>query len=153
MANLHHPSQAPNPYPEISSIDRVQRSNGSDSGEQIQELGRNETPVPALETGLGLDLAKQESADFQAEQAPRGRKVLSGTRRAAQNRNAQKAFRQRRDKYVKDLEATAAQVPELKKTIEKLELENTHLRKYTLALQARVMQLSPTEVFTDEGLP
>lgn len=152
MASLHHTSQPPNPYPEISSLERIQHlnSNETENEEQIQELG-SESSLPPQEP-LVLDLAKQESPGFPAEQPTRGRKVLSGTRRAAQNRNAQKAFRQRRDKYVKDLEATAAQVPDLKKTVEKLELENSHLRKYTMALQARLMQLSPTEVFPEEGI-
>lgn len=72
-----------------------------------------------------------------------GRRIVSTTKRAAQNRNAQKAFRQRRDKYVKELEATAAEVAELHKTIEELRQENLQLRDYTLALQSRLIELSP----------
>lgn len=72
-----------------------------------------------------------------------GRRMLSGTKRAAQNRNAQKAFRQRREKYVKELEATAAEVPELHKTIEELRRENIQLRDYTLALQSRLIEMTP----------
>lgn len=68
---------------------------------------------------------------------------LSGTKRAAQNRNAQKAFRQRKEKYIKDLEATAAETTSLKQTIEELRAENLQLRDYTLALQSRVIELSP----------
>lgn len=71
------------------------------------------------------------------------RRNVSTTKRAAQNRNAQKAFRQRRDKYVKELEATAAQVAELHKTIEELRQENLNLRDYTLVLQSRVIELTP----------
>lgn len=72
-----------------------------------------------------------------------GRRVLSNTKRAAQNRSAQKAFRQRKEKYIKDLEATAAQVADLHKTIEELRQENLQLRDYTLALQSRLIELSP----------
>lgn len=71
------------------------------------------------------------------------RRSVSNTKRAAQNRNAQKAFRQRREKYVKELEATAAEVAELHKTIEELRQENLQLRDYTLALQSRLIELSP----------
>lgn len=71
------------------------------------------------------------------------RRAVSTTKRAAQNRNAQKAFRQRREIYVKELEATAAEVAELHKTIEELRQENLQLRDYTLALQLRLIELSP----------
>lgn len=77
--------------------------------------------------------------------AAQGRKTVSGTKRAAQNRIAQKAFRQRRDKYVKDLEATVAEVSALRKRVEKLERENTLLREYTMALQSRLLRLNPSE--------
>ena len=51
---------------------------------------------------------------------------------------------------MKDLEATAAEVGDLKKTVEKLQLENAHLRKYTTALKTRLMQINPAEGFTEE---
>lgn len=80
-----------------------------------------------------------------SEPAPEkpARRTVSTTKRAAQNRNAQKAFRQRREIYVKELEATAAEVAELHKTIEELRQENLQLRDYTLALQLRLIELSP----------
>lgn len=68
------------------------------------------------------------------------RRTVLTTKRAAQNRNAQKAFRQRRHKYVKDLEAKAMLVPELEKTVELLQRENRQLREYTAALQRRLME-------------
>lgn len=94
--------------------------------------------------------AGQISASFHQESpapAPRARRNLSSTKRAAQNRNAQKAFRQRKEKYFKELEASAAQVPELQKTIEDLRQENMHLRDYTMALQTRLIELNPNMVF------
>ncbi|ODV77094.1 uncharacterized protein CANTADRAFT_8249 [Suhomyces tanzawaensis NRRL Y-17324] len=68
----------------------------------------------------------------------------SGTKRAIQNRNAQRAFRQRKEKYVKELELKAAEVDQLKQSIEELRAENLQLRDYTLALQSRVIELSPS---------
>ncbi|KAK6458586.1 uncharacterized protein RJT20DRAFT_131752 [Scheffersomyces xylosifermentans] len=70
-------------------------------------------------------------------------RVVSGTKRAAQNRSAQRAFRQRKEKYIKDLEAKAAEADILKQTIEDMRTENLQLRDYTLALQSRVIELSP----------
>ncbi|SGZ49850.1 CIC11C00000005803 [Sungouiella intermedia] len=84
-----------------------------------------------------------QSMDTGKEKGISGRRHVSTTKRAAQNRNAQKAFRQRREKYVKELEATAAEVAELHKTIEELRQENLQLRDYTLALQSRLIELSP----------
>lgn len=75
--------------------------------------------------------------------APRGNRPVSNTKRAAQNRSAQKAFRQRKEKYIKDLEAQAAEVNQLKQTIEELRADNLQLRDYTLALQSKVIELSP----------
>mmetsp|Transcript_6229 Transcript_6229/g.7700 ORF Transcript_6229/g.7700 Transcript_6229/m.7700 type:complete len:271 (-) Transcript_6229:226-1038(-) len=75
--------------------------------------------------------------------SPRPSRPVSGTKRAAQNRSAQKAFRQRKEKYIKDLEQQAAEVNTLKQTIEELRAENLQLRDYTLALQSRVIELSP----------
>lgn len=73
----------------------------------------------------------------------RGNRPVSNTKRAAQNRSAQKAFRQRKEKYIKDLEAQAAEVNQLKQTIEELRADNLQLRDYTLALQSKVIELSP----------
>ncbi|KAK7676528.1 hypothetical protein QCA50_020497 [Cerrena zonata] len=78
---------------------------------------------------------------------------ISGTKRAAQNRNAQKAFRQRKDKYVKDLEATAREVVHLKETIEELRAENLQLRDYTLELQGKVIALSLNREREGERVP
>ncbi|CAH2354138.1 hypothetical protein CLIB1423_14S02960 [[Candida] railenensis] len=72
------------------------------------------------------------------------RRPVSNTKRAAQNRSAQKAFRLRKEKYIKELEDQAIEVQQLKQTIEELRAENLQLRDYTLALQSRVIELSPS---------
>ncbi|EGW33492.1 uncharacterized protein SPAPADRAFT_60844 [Spathaspora passalidarum NRRL Y-27907] len=69
-------------------------------------------------------------------------RIVSTTKRAAQNRNAQRAFRERKDLYIKDLEAKAAEVDQLRQTIEELRNENSQLRDYTIALQSRLIELS-----------
>ncbi|KAK6198181.1 uncharacterized protein RJT21DRAFT_123044 [Scheffersomyces amazonensis] len=67
-------------------------------------------------------------------------RVVSGTKRAAQNRSAQRAFRQRKDKYIRDLELKASEVDQLRQTIDELRSENLQLRDYTLALQSRLIE-------------
>ena len=103
-----------------------------------------------LQRELSLDPSGQNTATYSTGKPRHGQRVVSDTRRAAQNRNSQRTFRERRDKYLKDLEATAAEVGDLKKTVEKLQLENAHLRKYTTALKTRLMQINPAEGFTEE---
>lgn len=76
---------------------------------------------------------------------------VSTTKRAKQNRNAQRAFRQRKEKYIKELEAKATETDHLKQTIEELRAENLQLRDYTLALQSRVIELSPPNQIAPQG--
>lgn len=116
----------------VTSPITMKKSNSVDSRATVI-TGSNQTG----QSEQSLDIPDKEKTGSAA------RRNVSTTKRAAQNRNAQKAFRQRRDKYVKELEATAAQVAELHKTIEELRQENLNLRDYTLVLQSRVIELTP----------
>ncbi|KAK9321924.1 hypothetical protein V1517DRAFT_157714 [Lipomyces orientalis] len=65
---------------------------------------------------------------------------LSTSKRAAQNRAAQRAFRQRKECYIKDLEAKVLELKSTKETIDSLRQENLQLRDYILALQSRLIE-------------
>ncbi|KAK9451578.1 uncharacterized protein V1518DRAFT_408928 [Limtongia smithiae] len=65
---------------------------------------------------------------------------LSTSKRAAQNRAAQRAFRQRKECYIKDLEAKVDELKASKATIDSLRQENLQLRDYILALQSRIIE-------------
>lgn len=97
--------------------------------------------IPGYQIGPQIPPATVEASTL-ALLAARGfnRPVLT-TKRAAQNRNAQRAFRQRKEKYIKELESKAAETEVLKQQIEELKAENMQLRDYTLALQLRVIEL------------
>ncbi|CCH63077.1 hypothetical protein TBLA_0J00790 [Henningerozyma blattae CBS 6284] len=60
-------------------------------------------------------------------------KVLRNTKRAAQNRNAQKAFRLRREKYIKDLELKATK-------FDSLIIENNNLKKEIESLKQQLLK-------------
>lgn len=62
---------------------------------------------------------------------------LSQSKRAQQNRAAQRAFRQRKELYIKDLETKVTELKQVKETMEALRSENQELRDYILALQSR----------------
>lgn len=65
---------------------------------------------------------------------------LTNTKRAEQNRQAQRAFRQRKELYIKDLETKVNELKQSKDTIDALRQENIQLRDYILALQSRLIE-------------
>ncbi|RLV96028.1 hypothetical protein JA1_000619 [Spathaspora sp. JA1] len=121
--------------------------NGQSGGQQTHTRHSNESvAITTLDSHQNsYPMQQSKSADgFPARVTPsRNGRAVSATKRAAQNRNAQRAFRERKDLYVKELEAKAAEVDKLRQTIEELRNENSHLRDYTIALQSRVIELSP----------
>lgn len=136
----------------------VANANGSsskqegDTKEEVEaarlaaEIQRQHEEQSSQEKGVGGPIRTNHGHVSTSPLDDTNRRVrpVSNTKRAAQNRNAQKAFRQRKEKYIKDLEATAAEVTQLKQTIEELRAENLQLRDYTLVLQSRVIELSPS---------
>lgn len=88
-------------------------------------------------------------------------RALSTSRRAYQNRQAQRAFRQRKDMYIKDLEAKVNELNKSKDVMAELRKENLQLRDYILALQSRLIEhpsgmptppavYSPTDVYDSQ---
>jgi hypothetical protein len=105
---------------------------------------------PSFSQHEAVAAAMQSTADaVKGSQSPernRQGRVLSQTKRAQQNRAAQRAFRQRKDLYIKELEAKAEQLKNMQAQIDELKHENGELRNYILALQSRVLNQpgSPT---------
>ncbi|KAI8360756.1 hypothetical protein EDC96DRAFT_445175 [Choanephora cucurbitarum] len=64
------------------------------------------------------------------------------SKRAAQNRAAQKAFRQRREQYIKDLELKAKEMEDWHDEMNRLRQENKELREKVLVLENRVVALT-----------
>ncbi|PHH83667.1 hypothetical protein CDD82_5425 [Ophiocordyceps australis] len=78
-----------------------------------------------------------------AEQAD-GRKAkreLSQSKRAAQNRAAQRAFRQRKEGYIKKLEQQVREYAEMESTYKSMQSEGYALREYIIHLQSRLLDL------------
>lgn len=121
---------------------------------QQQKRSREEDDLDDDKKLLGIGGPNGGLTDIGSGGLRNGHKALSGTKRALQNRKAQRAFRQRKEKYVKDLELKANEVDHLKQTIEDLRNENMQLRDYTLALQSRVIELSPPNIQSgDNSVP
>ncbi|KAI8642817.1 hypothetical protein BD408DRAFT_482519 [Parasitella parasitica] len=71
-----------------------------------------------------------------------GSRAVIPSKRAAQNRAAQKAFRQRREQYIKDLEIKVKEMEGWQEEMEKLRKENGELRQRVVTLEHHVVVLS-----------
>ncbi|CAH6721445.1 hypothetical protein CLIB1444_06S02322 [[Candida] jaroonii] len=121
-----------------SSLSNSNLNNNMNSN--LPNVGSNLSGNPGISIP-NLPLNNQQLPTNQLDDDDKHRRPVSTTKRAAQNRSAQKAFRQRREKYIKDLETQAAEVPNLKQTIEDLRSENLRLRDYTIALQSKLIEM------------
>lgn len=70
------------------------------------------------------------------------KRELSSTKRAAQNRAAQRAFRQRKEAYISKLEKQVKDYGNMEEDLKALQHENYQLREYILALQTRILDSS-----------
>ncbi|KAG8530054.1 uncharacterized protein KY384_005536 [Bacidia gigantensis] len=70
----------------------------------------------------------------------RGKRELSTSKRAAQNRAAQRAFRQRKESHIKDLETRIREYDNLNTSYKAIQNENYALREYIIALQGNLLQ-------------
>ncbi|KAF3767872.1 hypothetical protein M406DRAFT_242601, partial [Cryphonectria parasitica EP155] len=77
----------------------------------------------------------------------RAKRELSNSKRAAQNRAAQRAFRQRKEGYIKKLEQQVRDYSEMENQFKMLQTENYSLREYIVHLHARLVdaQVEPPQ--------
>ncbi|OJJ88595.1 uncharacterized protein ASPGLDRAFT_42174 [Aspergillus glaucus CBS 516.65] len=67
------------------------------------------------------------------------KRPLSTSKRAAQNRAAQRAFRQRKETYIRKLEDQVKDFENMSDGIKNLQTENYQLREYIINLQSRLL--------------
>ncbi|KAJ5885480.1 hypothetical protein N7495_009990 [Penicillium taxi] len=70
-----------------------------------------------------------------------GKRELSTSKRAAQNRAAQRAFRQRKESYIRKLEEDNKDLELLRENLQKSYTENYQLREHIITLQTRLMEV------------
>ncbi|KAK4619659.1 Putative transcription factor kapC [Fulvia fulva] len=78
--------------------------------------------------------------DGLSPEARKGKRELSTSKRAAQNRAAQRAFRQRKEGYIKKLEEQVKDYQNMEQNYKALQNENYQLREYILSLQSRMLE-------------
>ncbi|KAL4945765.1 hypothetical protein BDV06DRAFT_209236 [Aspergillus oleicola] len=90
-------------------------------------------PPPSQPTG------QPEPADDDESPKSYGKRPLSTSKRAAQNRAAQRAFRQRKESYIRKLEEQVKEYEVMSQEFKALQSENYQLREYIINLQSRLL--------------
>ncbi|KAF5022349.1 hypothetical protein F66182_5598 [Fusarium sp. NRRL 66182] len=72
----------------------------------------------------------------------KAKRELSQSKRAAQNRAAQRAFRQRKEGYIKKLEQQVRDYMDMEQSFKSMQSENYALREYVVHLQSRLFDVS-----------
>ncbi|GAB0131551.1 hypothetical protein EsDP_00000017 [Epichloe bromicola] len=71
----------------------------------------------------------------------KAKRELSQSKRAAQNRAAQRAFRQRKEGYIKKLEQQVREFADNEQALKAMQSENYALRDYVIHLQSRLLDI------------
>ncbi|KAG5983364.1 hypothetical protein E4U55_000102 [Claviceps digitariae] len=98
-------------------------------------------PIPQGPSNVPVAPAPSSSAPDMSVvgESKKAKRELSQSKRAAQNRAAQRAFRQRKEGYIKKLEQQVREYGELEHNFKFVQAENYALRDYVLALQSRLL--------------
>ncbi|KAL8820675.1 MAG: hypothetical protein Q9223_001168 [Gallowayella weberi] len=84
--------------------------------------------------------AGDSGVDGNQSDGKKGKRELSTSKRAAQNRAAQRAFRQRKEGHIKKLETQVQDYNTLSDSFKALQAENYQLRDYIISLQSRLIE-------------
>ncbi|KAI1367128.1 hypothetical protein F5Y08DRAFT_90579 [Xylaria arbuscula] len=112
----------------------MQRGNSSTS-EELGPVSGNSASSMAAQGLIGHD------HDDSVADGRKAKRELSQSKRAAQNRAAQRAFRQRKEHYIKKLEQQVRDYSDLENTYKALQTDNFALRDYIIQLQSRLLDL------------
>ncbi|KAL8652030.1 MAG: hypothetical protein Q9226_004438 [Calogaya cf. arnoldii] len=91
--------------------------------------------------GISMNANPGDSGgDGNQSDSKKGKRELSSSKRAAQNRAAQRAFRQRKEGHIKQLETQVKDYNTLSESFKNLQAENYQLRDYIISLQSRLIE-------------
>ncbi|RPA81863.1 hypothetical protein BJ508DRAFT_414575 [Ascobolus immersus RN42] len=105
------------------------------SQNHLTESGEN-TPV----IGTYSQATSMPHGDHDGSRKKAGKRELSTSKRAAQNRAAQRAFRQRKEGYIKKLEEQVRDFGVMEEQYKAIQAENYSLRAYIISLQSRLIE-------------
>ncbi|RPA91925.1 hypothetical protein L873DRAFT_1794594 [Choiromyces venosus 120613-1] len=105
----------------------------------------------AMEQHSGAEETQAEGSS--AGKGRGGKRELSTSKRAAQNRAAQRAFRQRKEGYIKKLEEQVRDFNQMQESYKQIQAENYQLRDYIINLQSRLIEHQGEEAVPPPPLP
>ncbi|KAI0876268.1 hypothetical protein GGS24DRAFT_499002 [Hypoxylon argillaceum] len=104
-----------------------------------EELGRVSTSPTA--SSMAAQGIIGHDPDDSITDGRKAKRELSQSKRAAQNRAAQRAFRQRKEHYIKKLEQQVRDYTEMEQNWKAIQSDNYALREYVIQLQSRLLDL------------
>ncbi|KAK2759983.1 hypothetical protein FQN54_002719 [Arachnomyces sp. PD_36] len=132
--NLSPHPQAPRPQHTPTS------QHPSHQNLQASTSPRDNNIDPAIAGGAMIGTGAESGGDENAENRKiYGKRELSTSKRAAQNRAAQRAFRQRKEGYIRKLEEQVKDYEMLSENFKAIQAENYQLREYIINLQSRLI--------------
>jgi len=87
---------------------------------------------------MGVAPGGGDHGEYSAE-GRKAKRELSQSKRAAQNRAAQRAFRQRKEGYIKKLEQQVREYADMEAGYKTIQAENQALRDYVIHLQSQLL--------------
>ncbi|PGH11942.1 hypothetical protein AJ80_06907 [Polytolypa hystricis UAMH7299] len=136
-AQLHHPVPPPRPQPGAAGA-HLQPTSASPRDHNNIDPAIAGTPNP-LTTGMMQPPQPQPTDDGSDSRKIYGKRELSTSKRAAQNRAAQRAFRQRKESYIRKLEEQVKEYETFSESFKAIQAENYQLREYIISLQSRLI--------------
>ncbi|KAF1814771.1 hypothetical protein P152DRAFT_232557 [Eremomyces bilateralis CBS 781.70] len=107
-----------------------------------QQVQQQVTGTTSAQPEHAIDPAISGPPSYPNPSSRKGRRELSNTKRAAQNRAAQRAFRQRKEEYIKSLKDRVDALGTLDLRYRDVVTENYRLRNYIIALQSKLIETS-----------
>ncbi|PGG97941.1 hypothetical protein GX51_07053 [Blastomyces parvus] len=148
-SHAHHAPPPPRPTPGASAAsprDQTNSNNANTANITIDPaiagpsamIHPPPTAAPTAAQGQapGSDMSMEEHTDGRKTY---GKRELSTSKRAAQNRAAQRAFRQRKEGYIRKLEEQVKDYELLVENYKAIQAENYQLREYIISLQSRLI--------------
>ena len=143
--NMQQPAQDHKPTIEMSLREHLLAA-GAGQPAPVQPLtpqhghpGGPHAIDPAI-AGPQYQMSQGDAGDGHMSEGRKGRRELSTSKRAAQNRAAQRAFRQRKEEYIKQLKDQVKEFEQLCEMYKTLQTENYQLRDYIINLQSRLLE-------------
>ncbi|KAF3385835.1 putative transcription factor kapC [Talaromyces pinophilus] len=128
------------------------QSQGQDSRQPTSQQGHNidpaisggamlapHTQASSLVLPQVMSGVQEAAGGGDASRKTYGKRELSTSKRAEQNRAAQRAFRQRKEGYIRQLESQVKDYKVLSESYKALQAENYQLREYIISLQSRLI--------------